>query len=424
MIALLAPLALAQDPNLPPISEEIPFGCEPSPLPGTAQLAVVQQSRQTNAQLYSAAVFAERVIFPRMEKRDDREGFPVWATEMAVLNGVSFVPSRESGCEESGYEHINHRVDLFGSSTGLGFSVGPVDIFYAGSLTGHMYARRVASGFVPYGYGLGTALGGPLVTVPMTYMDRSTETSSITGDYMVGASVDVFGQGAARVAWVGSNGLYTNITGSKVRLFAAAALEELSELEYFRGGLERQLIGEGIGYTSTYFRNQELSAVTELEESDTEEPIEAVQSRSFKTGHFAQEGLFGVLDVHFAYALEPDLFVHDVRLGLHTRSYDLGQRVLSEGEGLYDFQDAIGGGLRGMPISIKVGQTRLPALPYWGVPGGEKIAVELDAFMLFPTGDSSGVVIRYAFKVNDPDTLSSFPYAQDALSHYFTIQLF
>ena len=428
-LALLATVAAQSDPNLAPIETTAP-DCTPQPLAGTVQQDVVQQSRDTNAQLYGAVSFAERVLFPRTEGHyeTDRDGYPVWAIEVSVLNGVAFVPSVETGCE---FEHLNHRVDLYGSASGLSFNVGPLNVFYAGSLTGHMYAKGVASGFAPYGYGLGTALGGPLVTVPLTYVDLGADdgTTSVSGDYMVGAALDVFGEGFARVAYVGSSGLYTNVTGSRVRLFAAAALDDFTELSYFRGGLDKQLVDEVLGYSSLYLRQKELSAaggedasgevVTALDDG-------SLRQRTFRTGHVAQEDLFGVLDLDFAYALAPDLFVHDARIGLHTPIYGMGKRALSSGEGMYAFEEAAGdaSSIWRVPLSVSIGQVKLPELPYWGVDGGQKVSVEVEAFMLFPSSDSGGLMILYTFKANDPETLSNFPYAQDALAHYFTIQLF
>ena len=319
------------------------------------------------------------------------------------------------------FRHVNHRVDLFGSSSGLSFSAGPVLLFYAGTLTGHMYAKRVTSGFVPYAYGLGTAMAGPLATIPLTYLDVGNEdgTSSLAGDYMLGASVDVFGEGHARVAWVGTTGVYTNLTGTRVRLFAAAALDQLASLEYFRGGLDRQFLAQGIGFSSLYLRQKNLSAAS----ADTT-AVDQVPKRRFTTSHVAQENIGDIVDVHFAYALAPDLFVHDLRVGLHTPAYGRGKQVLREGKGMYDLEGMQDAGIMGIPLSASAGQVQLPELPWWGVEGGSKIVIEVEAFILFPSSDTGGLMLFYTFKANDPETLSSFPYAQDALSHYLTLQLF
>ena len=77
-----------------------------------------------------------------------------------------------------------------------------------------------------------------------------------------------------------------------------------------------------------------------------------------------------------------------------------------------------------LPVGLALGQVTLPPLPYYGVEGGRYMHLMIEAFMIFPASRTGGLMIMYTFKANDPDTLGAFPYAADALSHYFTIQLF
>lgn len=419
MTALLAGLALmtasAQETS-------IPFGCRPIPIPGTVQQGAVVQARRTNAQIYSAASFVERVVFPRVQQKvaNDEQGL-VWAFEVSALAGVAYVPSAEMDCTEE-LAYTNHRVDLFGSATGLAFSVGKTTFYYAGSLTGHLYAKRVTSGFVPFAYGLGTALAGPLATVPLTYIDVENEegTSSVTGDYFLGVDTDLKYLHAS-AAFIGSTGLYANATGKLVRLFAATAVTE-SGVDYFRAGLDRQKTVDGAGFSSAFARNQNFVAPASPDEPEDE----AERARTpFQTMHFGQSDIAGILDLHFAYALRPEPLVHDLRVGLHTPVYAMGKKILGEGEGFYDFEDLTSeGGLMSVPIGIQFGQVTLPPLPFYGTTGGNLIHVQAEAFYIFPSGNTGGALIMYTFKANDPETLAAFPYAEDALSHYFTIQIF
>ncbi|MCA9492322.1 MAG: hypothetical protein KC621_20455 [Myxococcales bacterium] len=410
MIGLLViGLAQAQD--------DVPFGCSASPFPGTVQEAVVAQARETNAQLYGAASFAERVLFPRIQQQvaNDVKSF-VWASEVGTMAGVAYVPSHEIGAD-CDIGDRNHRVDLFGSSTGMALNLGRVQLYYAGSLTGHLYAKRVVSGFVPYGYALGTALGGPFVTVPTTYLGRVSDdgTSSLAGDYFLGVHADLE-LAYASAAYIGSTGGFLNVTGKPVRLFVSAAIG-LDGVPYVKSGMDRQKTYEPAGFTSAFVRSQSFEAPPVDDQPGGSTP--------FRTAHFDQTDIAHVLDLHFAYAVTPEPLVHDLRIGLHTPVYGLGKQILGEGEGFYAFEDMTRGkGILGVPISLEAGQVELPPLPYYGQPGGKYIHLRLEAFMIFPGSNTGGTLLMYTFKVNDPETLAAFPYAVDALTHYLSIQIF
>jgi len=409
-VALWAAIAWGQDTM-------VDFGCTPSPIEGTVQHAIVQQAAATNAQLYGAAGFAERVLFPRMAHQTAHDGTGlVWATEVFALAGAAYVPSieRGPGCDQGVQQH---RVDLFSSATGLAFGIGKTHFYYAGSLTGHMYARRVTSGFVPYAYGLGTAMAGPLVTVPVTYMDIGDPqgTSSLAGDYFLGLHTDAKWL-TASAAFVGSTGGFAHVMGKPVRFFAAAAVGADASLEYARAGLDRQPISKEVGASSAFVRQLDLA---------TQSPGGSPIGTTFQTAHVEQFDIAGMLDLHFAYSVRPTPQVHDVRVGLHTPVYGVGKQILDQGEGFYDFEELTeDGGLMNVPASLTIGQVTLPALPQYGTPGGSAISIQAEAFMVFPSSDSGGLLIAYTFKANDPETLAAFPYATDALAHHFTIQLF
>ncbi len=114
-----------------------------------------------------------------------------------------------------------------------------------------------------------------------------------------------------------------------------------------------------------------------------------------------------------------------MRVGLHTPVYSLGKQILQAGEGFYDFEElAMGGGLKSVPASLSFGQVSLPPLPAYGMDGGRFIHWSVEAFMIFASGDTGGALIMYSFKANDPETLTAFPYAADALAHHFSIQIF
>jgi hypothetical protein len=414
---------------------QIPFGCTPVPIEGTVGWAVANQARETNSQLFGAAAYAERVVFPRMDLKSAGGwknmdgGSGSFSLEVNAINGAAYVPSKETGGEcPSEYGYLMHRVDLYASSSALSAKFGPVGLFYVSSITGSSYATRVGSGFLPYAYGLGAGFAGYLAPFQLKSLNYQDDLKSRATDYIAGAQIDLYTLGSARFGYIGSQGLFAQANGKIVKLFGTAALKDFKDVsaaDYLRAGLDRQMWGKSdealaVGATSVFYRRlnykpptQFLNGVTQLDELSSE----------FQTVHFEQVGLGGMVDIKAAgapFAEEP--FLHQALFGLHTPAFpfirdlmvdgiDPSELAVFERDGFY------------LDGSATVGMIRLPSLPYYGVEGGPKFSANLEAVAWMPMEDVMRIAIAWSLRYNTADLLDAFPYAQDAVNHTFSIRI-
>lgn len=70
-----------------------------------------------------------------------------------------------------------------------------------------------------------------------------------------------------------------------------------------------------------------------------------------------------------------------------------------------------------------LGLVNLPERSYFGVSGGLRPHVDLDVVMLVDETEPDGNAFRLSFKVNDPDTLILFPYAQGAREFHASAEI-
>jgi hypothetical protein len=115
------------------------------------------------------------------------------------------------------------------------------------------------------------------------------------------------------------------------------------------------------------------------------------------------------IDVHAAYALTPTPLVHEARVGLHTPGFHWIPDADS------DEDRPVAG------VLVTGGVVRLPALYYYGVEGGAKKSFRAEAQANL-TSDGSVMGLNLSLRYNEPDTLATFPYAQDAWNLYFSFQ--
>jgi len=105
----------------------------------------------------------------------------------------------------------------------------------------------------------------------------------------------------------------------------------------------------------------------------------------------------------------------------HAKTYSaigaLEQRVfpLLVEEGARSLRDYEGG------AAVSAGLVNLPARPWFGVDGGVRPTLAADA-MVYPDGGDEGY-LKFSLLLNDPDTLTLFPYAQGAWQFHMSIMI-
>ncbi len=431
-VLMVAILGVAQAVPVGPSdgSTQMPFGCTPQPIAGTVGHTVASQARETNAQLYGATAFAERAVFPRLDRKGaggwtDRDGGAgVFAFDVNTITGAAWVPSVETGADcPQEYRVLEHRVDLHGAASALAFKSGPFGAFYVASVTGSSYASRVGSGFLPYAYGLGAAFGGYLAPFQPGFLNKDEPLRSRASDYIAGAQLDVWTLGTVRAGYVGSKGAFVQASGRLVRLFGAATIKDFARLgaaEYLRAGLDRQLWGRGdgalmAGATSLYgrrLRYRPPASVGAVADAATD----------FSTLHFQQTALFGVLDLDVAMGQAAGAsFLHIGRVGLHTPAFAYVREIESDAAPPEDLASIERGGFF-IDFGVTAGRVELPALPWYGVEGGGRFSGEAMVILWMPM-DEGRLLISFATRTNAPELLDALPYAQGAVNTTFSIRL-
>ncbi len=148
---------------------------------------------------------------------------------------------------------------------------------------------------------------------------------------------------------------------------------------------------KNVGRTSLFGRSVQLAAPRSLDDLDNA-VSDSFNSIGLTTGHFEQRDIAGMFDVRFAYALAPEPFVHELRVGFHgPEAGDPGSLIDN-------------------PLNLfraNLGLVELPALPFYGVEGGRTWSFDVRI-------GSPNVYI--AVERNTPELLVIFPYAYDATS--------
>ncbi len=148
---------------------------------------------------------------------------------------------------------------------------------------------------------------------------------------------------------------------------------------------------KNVGRTSLFGRSVQLAAPRSLDDLDNA-VSDSFNSIGLTTGHFEQRDIAGMFDVRFAYALAPEPFVHELRVGFHgPEAGDPGSLIDN-------------------PLNLfraNLGLVELPPLPFYGVQGGR--AWSFDVRIGSPN-------VYIAVERNTPELLVIFPYAYDATS--------
>lgn len=213
----------------------------------------------------------------------------------------------------------------------------------------------------------------------------------------------------ARAGFIGSvdrRGVYANATAPRVKAFLSAALTE-GLLSTLMGGIEnfdiRDLAGteqqpqqkpverkpSAFPSLTAYVRQLKLFA-PQLNPAVAFAGETLLGQFDFRTIHAGLGHLGKYVDVSVAYAVAPKPVLHEAQGSIN---------LIPDTEGILRF----GGGV-----------TQLPDLPFYGVSGG------LRPSMIVEIGQTTATYeMKYSVRLNDAETLTYFPFAQNSFSMFF-----
>lgn len=403
--------------------------CTLRPIEGTVGFRVAQQSQRTNAQVFGAVQLAEEVLFTNEEVDVDGDGDidrvePFqgdWAAGIRVNSvfNVTRVPTIYQGdcfdltSSDAPIDYGLHAVDLYATSVAYRFRIPQVrrlSLFYAGSITGSTMGlpdNQAGSWFdratrtrynTTYLYA-GAAIPLSFLAPLAPLINRDSAPTQLAGDFIAGVEYDLPHIGAARVGYAYSQGIFTNISVDRIRMFVEGLLtQRFSQLALFKAGFNGIRSFRNVGRTSAYGRTIQLAAPSP-DTGAVDEIRENVSSLGFTTGHFEQTDIGGYVDLRFAYSIYPEPFVHEFRIGVHGPQYGDPARI---NENPLNY------------FRANAGLVELPRLPYYGIEGGRTWS--FDVRVGLPS-------VYLAVERNTPELLTVFPYAYDATTFQLLIAL-
>lgn len=410
--AMLTESALAQ-------SDDVRDCTSPRPIAGTVRYELGQQARRTNAQAFSAVHFAQVTIFPELDrKRETEDTVFVGGFGASSLIDAVAIPTVDVAvsCPET-LRYATRPLDLIAMTQGFGIKFGPFGLFYATGMT---------ASYIPPGLGAGE-LGNITyrgVLVPMMFAmyafpysyaapfgadGFSKGPQSFVVDYVGGGQVDLGEVGVARAGYVGSTGVYSNVTGKMVRAFLSSMVEDELGLAYFAAGVDRQPIANLL--VSAFGRKLPLVSVPRVDPA-TLAPKAPAEQLSFWSAHTQVLSIGGYVDVMAAYGVEPEPTLHELRAGAHTLGFHRSPGPAKKDERTDDF--AVGCGVWG-------GVVQMPDMWYYGIEGALRATVDAGCKFTGSTGGSNIGEGRFGIRRNHPDTFALFPYAVDAWNGYYEV---
>lgn len=366
-------------------------------IPNNVAYNTVLRASNTNAAVFGAASMAEQVVFPALRRDEDF----VFRFVSNTIYGGLVVPVDYLN-DQGGVARGMHPVDFSAVSLCAGYRLGDLGLFYASSMTGTVLAPNTAGRAVN---GTIWALDLAMASVGGTRVEEFSDDADINGgntraDYIVGAQYD-FGFFVARAGYVGTTGLFTNVSQSTLRLFFTSVIEpEMGVLTYLRSGTDRLPLDdlglEGM-MTSLFARKVRVVAPFETQANTTaDQYAELRDAASFDrwTGHLRQLSIAKRFDLLAAADFYDGVSLHELRAAWHSEGF---HRVVPTDPG-DDVQPEEGWGIEG-------GYIQAPDMYYFGLKGGAKLSISVEARA--PAG-------RIKISRNDPDLLAVFPFAYDA----------
>jgi len=208
-----------------------------------------------------------------------------------------------------------------------------------------------------------------------------------------------------RAGWVSSQGVHFSVSETTVGFFGNTVLRDgFSDLSQFAIGAKRVRWGEvsqWIGRSTLFGRGLPLVESQPQQQED--------QGTDLITTHVEQTEIAERVDVIVSVASQPNAFLHEAQLALHTRGYyDLNGDFVPK-------------------MLVRGGIVTLPEQWYYAQPGGQYIHFRYEAGFRFPVGGDTSKIgeLSMALLVNDAEHLALYPFAVNS-AHYrfnFTMRL-
>jgi hypothetical protein len=358
----------------------------------------VLRASDTNASVFGAANMAEQVVFPALRKDED---FVFRFVSNTIYGGLT-VPVDYLNSQGNVAVGM-HPVDFSAVSLCAGYRLGDLGLFYASSMTGTVLAPNIGGRAVN---GTFWAFDLAMASVGGAKVEELSDESDINGgntqaDFIVGAQYDL-GFVQARAGYVGTTGLFTNVSQSDLRLFFTSVFEaEMGNVPYLRTGIDRlpldELDLEG-AMASLFVRKVRMVAPFEPQANAAQDLASLRDAASFDrwTGHLQQLSIAKHIDVLAAADFRSGVSLHELRAGWHTEGFH--RLVPTDPDD--DVQPEEGWG-------IHAGYIHVPDMYYYGLQGGAKLSL---------TAEARAPVGRIKISRNDPELLAVFPFAYDAWS--------
>jgi hypothetical protein len=440
LLLWLAPLALAAAPMFGTLirdddKQPLPWHCsDVSVVQGTVPYAVAVEARESHARTYSAVAELEQEVLPRLAAKSEGGLFRMSSSSLFRVTRLPSIACGELaslvydvGSYNMSVAAGNERLQLFYSAA-ANYALVSQDGYRrvlkhgGGFLLGHFYSFSAPL----WGSRVINAdqIGGDAFTDSWGFMSSGDGAiGGVSLDYIAGMSADVK-YAALGAGYVGSRGLYVHAAQPQSGAFfdTVSELRDLGDggegpdwLRYLKTGLAgfrwfqkpRSDLGEKLGATdATYARFRVVPPTgrvltsADADRVTTDDLTQDVQSLTT----LRQRDLWRYADVSARYQLRPTPQLYEFSVTGHTLGYhrDL---LAPRDRRAWDRQ---------ITASATVGLVNLAERTYFGVPGGVRPHIDIDAVILADERDPDGSAFTLSFKVNDPDTLILFPYAQGA----------
>ena len=411
--------------------ERFQGGClDVAVMPNTVPYNVAKIARSTHAKTYSAIGALEDRVFPLLVEEGAEDGIGLFHMGVDGLMNVTQLPS--NACGEIGLQGY----DVMAYNMVVAAGGGPVRVFYsAAGNSGVVYAdwpdrwiKDAGSAIVGHYYAFTAPLWGArvinadevddsLFASSFSSVTSDSDVGGISLDYVVGASVDakVLTAGAG---YVGSRGLYVHVvqeeSGAYLDLLGDLRdVEDIDPLRYLKTGLQAlRILEEQTSATDAGFARYQLVGPSGAAYSES---ATAPEEEVFSLTHVRQRDLLqeGILDVELAGVIQPTPAFYEATVRVHTPGYH--RDILVRRDGARALRDYTGGG------AVSAGLVNLPARPWFGVEGGVKPTLAADA-LFYPNEDGEDY-FKLSLLLNDPDTLTLFPYAQGAWQFHMSVMI-
>lgn len=363
-------------------------------IPNNVSFNTVLRASDTNATVFGAASIAERVVFPKLREDGDwLFRFVSNTTYGGVTVPVSYIT------DDAHIRYGISPVDFSAVSLCGGIRTGNLGLFYASSMTSTTLAPGIGERAIN---GTVWALDLAAASLGGTKISKYSERTDINGgntqaDFIVGAQYDL-GFMQARAGYVGSQGLFTNVSQADVRAFLSSVFDTtIGGVPYLRTGVEKlplEPLGLDDAMSSVFVRKITMVAPFQDEVNTTYEDLRRAASFNLWTAHLQQLSIAKRFDLLVAVDMSTGTGLQELRAGFHS--------PLFHGSAPKDPDDEPepeeGWG-------IEAGIVRVPSMYYYGMQGGTKLSLALEARA--PAG-------RIKLSRNDPDLLAVFPFAYDA----------